>query len=147
MTVGDFLKAYKNIAFDTTVFIAVFAQEPQGAKVIPIIDAVGNKGTHEIWTSVLAFSECSVRPYREANWVALDQVKLMFQMPNLTAYQIDAAIAEEAAKLRAAYTIKMPDALIVATAIVRGADVLLTNDYKLSTIREIPVVRLDELQD
>lgn len=147
ITVVDFLKAYKNIAFDTNIFIAVFAQEPLGAKVVPIIDAVGNKQTHEIWTSVLAFSECSVRPYREANWTALDQVKLMFQMPNLTAYPIDEVIAEEAAKLRAAYNIKMPDALIVATAIVLDADVLLTNDYKLSTIREIPVVRLDELQD
>lgn len=147
MTVADFLKAYKNIAFDTNVFIAVFAQEQLGARVLPIIDAVSNKETHEIWTSVLAFSECSVRPYREANWTALDQVKLMFQMPNLTAYHIDEEIAEEAAKLRATYNVKMPDALIVATAIVKGADVLLTNDYKLSTIREILVVRLDELQD
>ncbi|WP_425058528.1 tRNA(fMet)-specific endonuclease VapC [Sporomusa carbonis] len=145
ITVDDFLKSYKNIAFDTNVFIAVFAQEPLGAKVLPIIDAVGNKETHEIWTSVLAFSECSVRPYREANRTALDQIKLMFQMPNLTAYPIDAAIAEEAAKIRANYNFKMPDALIAATAIVMGADVLLTNDHKLSTIREIPVVRLDEL--
>lgn len=147
MTVADFLKAYKKISFDTNVFIAVFAQEPLGAKVVPIIDAVGNKETHEIRTSVLAFSECSVRPYREANWNALDQVKLMFQMPNLTAYPIDEAIAEEAAKLRATYNVKMPDALITATAIVMGADVLLTNDHKFSTIKEIPVVRLDELQD
>jgi len=147
MRVADFLAEYKNIAFDTNVFIVVFAQEPLGAKVLPIIDAVGNRETHAIWTSVLAFSECSVRPYRYANWTALDQVKLMFQMPNLTAYPIDEVIAEEAAKLRASYNLKMPDALIAATAIVMGADVLLTNDYKLSTIKEIPVVRLDELQD
>ncbi|EIW20882.1 MULTISPECIES: type II toxin-antitoxin system VapC family toxin [Pelosinus] len=145
MTIADFLKVYKKIGFDTNIFIAVFAQEPIGARVLPIIDAVGNKETHEIWTSVLAFSECSVRPYREANWNALDQVKLMFQMPNLTAYHIDEEIAEEAAKLRAAYNVKMPDALIAATAIVKGADVLLTNDYELSAIREISVVRLDEL--
>jgi hypothetical protein len=62
----------------------VFSQEPLGAKVVPIIDAAANKGTHEMLTSVLAFSECAVRPYKEGNWAALDQVKLMFQMPHLT---------------------------------------------------------------
>ena len=146
MMVNEFLETYQSIMFDTNIFIAAFAQEPLGKHVLPIIDAAANKCTHEIVTSVIAFSECSVRPYREANWAALDQIKLMFQMPHLTVHPIDAAMAEEAAKLRAVYQLKMPDALIAATAIITGADVLLTNDYKLSIIKEISVVRLDELR-
>ncbi len=145
MGIVDFLNQYKKIAFDTNVFISVFAQEALGAKVIPIIDVVANQKTHEIITSVLAFSECAVRPYKEGNWGALDQVKLMFQMPNLTAYEMDEIVAEEAARLRAIYSFKMPDAIIIATSIIYKADVLLTNDYQLASVNEIPVIKLDEL--
>ena len=145
MGLTDFLRTYKRIAFDTNVFISVFAEELLGEKVVPVIDAVANKGTHELVTSVLAFSECAVRPYKDGNWAALDQIKLMFQMPNLTVFAMDEVVAEEAARLRAVYNFKMPDAIIVATAIIYEADVLLTNDYRLSSLREIAVVKLDEL--
>ena len=145
MGVADFLQHYKRIALDTNVFISVFAQEPLGKNVLPIIDATANKGTHEMITSVLAFSECAVRPYKEGNWPVLDQVKLMFQMPGLTVYPMDETVAEEAARLRAIYNFKMPDAIMAATAIVHGAEVLLTNDYRLAGMKEIPVVKLNEL--
>jgi predicted nucleic acid-binding protein len=145
MGLKDLLKKHKRIAIDTNIFISVFAQEPLGEKVIPIMEAAADKGTHELVTSVLAFSECAVRPYREGNWQALDQVKLMFQMPNLNVYPMDAAVAEEAARLRAFYNCKMPDAIIVATAIVHNAEVFLTNNHRLTAITEIPVVTLDTL--
>ena len=143
MGVVKFLNQYKKIAFDTNVFISLFAQELIGAKVVPIIDAVANKGTNEIITSVLAFSECAVRPYKEGNWTALDQLKLMFQMPNLTVYDMDEVVAEEAARLRATYNFKMPDAIIIATGIIHEADILLTNDHRLANVKEIPVMLLD----
>ena len=145
MGVKELLKKHKRIALDTNIFISVFAQEPLGEKVLPIIEAAADKGTHELISSVLAFSECAVKPYRDGNWPALDQVKLMFQMPNLTIYPMDEVVAEEAARLRASYNCKMPDAIIVATAIVHNADVFLTNDRRLAVITEIPVVTLDEL--
>ncbi len=145
MGLKELLKNHKRIAIDTNIFISVFAQEPLGEKVIPIMEAAADKGTHELVTSVLAFSECAVRPYREGNWQALDQVKLMFQMPNLNVYPMDAAVAEEAARLRAFYNCKMPDAIIVATAIVNNAEIFLTNDHRLTSINEIIVVTLAEL--
>lgn len=145
MGLKELLKKHKRIAIDTNIFISVFAQEPLGEKVVPIMESAADKGTHELVTSVLAFSECAVRPYREGNWQALDQVKLMFQMPNLYVYPMDEAVAEEAARLRASYNCKMPDAIIVATAIVHNAEVFLTNDHRLTAITEIPVVTLDSL--
>lgn len=69
----------------------------------------------------------------------------MFQMPNLSVYNVNEVIAEEAARLRAVYNLKTPDAIIVATAIIYKADVFLTNDHRLAVIKEIPVVKLDEL--
>jgi len=143
--VKDFLARYRTIAIDTNVFISVFSREPLGEKVVPIIDAVANKGTHKFIASVLSFAECAVLPYREGNWAALDQIKLMFQMPNLTVRPMDEVVAEEAARVRAVYNFKMPDAIITATAIVHGADVLLTNDRLLAGIKEIPVSLLETL--
>lgn len=81
--IENFLGHYRKIAFDTNVFISVFAMESLGTKVVPIIDAVADKGINQIITSVLVFSECAVKPYRKANWAPLDQIKLMFQMPGL----------------------------------------------------------------
>ena len=145
MGIADFLKQYHSVAVDTNVFIAVFAQEPLGKNVLPLIDATANQGTHSMITSVLVFSECAVGPYKEGNWPMLDQVKLMFQMPGLTVCPLDETIAEEAARLRAVYNLKMPDAIVAATAIVREAEVLLTNDRRFQVMKEIPVVLLDEL--
>lgn len=145
MGITEFLQQYHRIAVDTNVFIAVFSEEPLGENVLPIIDAVANQKTHEMITSVLAFSECAVRPYKEGNWAALDQVKLMFQMPGLAVHNMDEAVAEEAARLRAVYNFKMPDAIIAATAIIHNADVLLSNDHRLASLKEIPVGRLDQL--
>jgi predicted nucleic acid-binding protein len=145
MDIAEFLRLFKRIGIDTNVLISVFAQESLGEKIVPIIDAVANKGTHEFVASVLTFSECAVLPYREGNWAALDHVKLMFQMPNLTVYPMDEVVAEEAARIRGIYNLKMPDAIIAATVVVHKADVLLTNDRSLSVVKEIRVVSPEEL--
>jgi predicted nucleic acid-binding protein len=143
--IAEFLRQFRRIGIDTNILISVFAQENLGEKIIPIIDAVANKGTHEFVASVLTFSECAVLPYREGNWAALDQVKLMFQMPNLTVYPMDEVVAEEAARIRGVYNLKMPDAIIAATAVVHKADVLLTNDHSLTVVKEIQVVSPEDL--
>lgn len=140
MDLAEFLRLFRRIGIDTNALISVFAQESLGEKIVPIIDAVANKGTHEFVASVLTFSECAVLPYREGNWAALDQMKLMFQMPNLIVYPMDEIVAEEAARIRGVYNLKMPDAIIAATAVVHKADVLLTNDRSLAVIKEIQVI-------
>lgn len=145
MDLAEFLRQFRRIGIDTNILISVFAQESLSEKIVPIIDAVANKGTHEFVASVLTFSECAVLPYREGNWAALDQVKLMFQMPNLTVYAMDEVVAEETARIRGVYNLKMPDAIVVATAVVHKADVLLTNDRSLAVIREIQVVSPEDL--
>ena len=145
MGIESFLQDNKCIALDTNVFIALFSREVLGEKVVPLIDAAANQGKLELIASVLAFAECAVKPYREGNWMALDQIKLMFQMPHLTVYPVDDRVAEEAARIRAVYNFKMPDAIHLATAVTQRADVFLTNDHQLVTIKEIPVIKLEDL--
>ena len=52
-------------------------------------------------------------------------------------------IARKASDLRAAFRIKAPDAIQIATAIVRGATAFLTNDRIFENVKEIDVLVLD----
>ena len=54
--------------------------------------------------------------------------------------------AESAARLRAAYNLRTPDALHVASAIEAGCDIFLTNDLGLRRVKELHVLVLDELE-
>lgn len=54
-------------------------------------------------------------------------------------------IVEIASNLRATYNIKTADAIHIATSIASGADLFVTYDKRLTAIREIPVVMLDQL--
>jgi predicted nucleic acid-binding protein len=69
----------------------------------------------------------------------------MFQMPNLTVHLMDEIVAEEAARIRGVDNLKMPDAIIAATAVVHEADVFLTNDRALAVIKEIQVISPEDL--
>ena len=59
---------------------------------------------------------------------------------------ITIAIADQAAKLHAAYTLKTPDALQVATAMDTGCDAFLTNDKALRRVTDLSILILDELE-
>ena len=47
MGINDLLRKYKRFALDTNAFIAVFAEEPTGEKVLPLIEAAADNNTHE----------------------------------------------------------------------------------------------------
>jgi predicted nucleic acid-binding protein len=61
---------------------------------------------------------------------------------------VTADIAQEAARVRAATSWKLPDAVAVATAIVGGADAFLTNDRQLTRGETgLDILILDDLLD
>lgn len=53
-------------------------------------------------------------------------------------------VSELSAKLRAKYNIKTPDAVQIATGVLYGASVFVTNDPALEKVSEIKVVVLDD---
>lgn len=54
-------------------------------------------------------------------------------------------IANQAARLRASYNLRLPDALQVATAVYAGCDAFLTNDRQLQRVQELQVIVLEEI--
>ena len=76
-----------------------------------------------------AYAECLVGPSRQGPTV-VDHVRMFAEQLPLHIAALDRSIAEAAAGLRARHggRMKLPDALVVATAIVVGADLLITTD-------------------
>ena len=65
---------------------------------------------------------------------------------NTTFVDISQPTGEMAAKLRADYNLRLPDALQLAAAITYGCDAFLTNDAQLKRVVEIQVLVIDELE-
>ncbi|MBC7357327.1 MAG: PIN domain-containing protein [Desulfacinum sp.] len=59
-------------------------------------------------------------------------------------WPISAAMAEKAARYRAEHSLRTPDALQLAAAVVGGADCFLTNDRRLRKVDFIEVLVLDD---
>lgn len=57
---------------------------------------------------------------------------------------IDAPLARRAVGLRATLNLRVPDALQIAAALQAGATLFVTNDRRLTTVRQIQVLVLDD---
>jgi predicted nucleic acid-binding protein len=78
--------------------------------------------------SVVTAAEAMVRPARAGNAEAARMRAFLTGFPHLAAAPIDLEVATVAAGIRARAGLKMPDALIGASALVHGADGVVTND-------------------
>ena len=72
--------------------------------------------------------------------------KTFLQDSHILKISIGEDIAEKAAQIRAAYQgMKIADSLQLATAIIYGCDVFLTNDKQLRQVEEIKIQLVDDL--
>jgi predicted nucleic acid-binding protein len=70
---------------------------------------------------------------------------LLTDFPNLTWVPVDLEIAKQAARIRAVYNLKTPDALHAATAFLSGATAFITNDAIFERIQQFETLMLDRL--
>lgn len=78
--------------------------------------------------SVVSAAELLVRPYQwGASELALMQAFLA-GFPNLMALPMDLSVASQAAAIRAASGVRLPDAIIMATGITSGCEAIVSND-------------------
>jgi predicted nucleic acid-binding protein len=146
MVTSNFPHGTAKIALDTNLFIYVFEQHPEyGEKAKAILEHIENGFVSAVASSV-SLTEILIKPIRDGNLTLEKQYKLLFShFPNLTILPIDNVVAERAAYLRGRYNIKTPDALILATALVTNADLFITNDQQLETVKEIKCISLRQL--
>ena len=60
--------------------------------------------------------------------------------PNLMIKDVTQNISISAAKLRAKYNLKTPDAIFISTALEEGAEAFITNDVRLENVADLKIV-------
>ena len=139
-----FLRRHRRIALDTSIFIY---QLEGNARYLALTDSVFSwveRAGHEAVTSTITMTELLVPSYRDNDEHKVDAFYgLLSTYPNLQWIAPDLEAADLAAKLRASYRLRTPDALQAATALRAHATGLITNDPIFSRIEGLEAAILD----
>ncbi len=100
-------------------------------------------GGTRLAVSELSWMECRVKPLRDHNQATLKLFQQFFTAENLHIQPLDLAVIDHATRLRAAYQLKVADALQAACALACGPDVrFITNDQRFSKVPDLITVPL-----
>ena len=109
--------------------------------------SVLDEGAFQAIASPVTLTECLILPLRLGQTqLQQDFINLLTMTESIAFAPIEAKVSKQAAELRVKYGLKLPDALQVATALVNGCEVFLTNDATLKRVTELRVVVLSELE-
>ncbi len=141
-----FLRRHRRIALDTSIFIY---QLEANARYLELADSVFSwveRPGNEAVTSTIAMTELLVPSYRDNDEHRVDAFYgLLSTYPNLQWIAPDLETADLAAKLRALYRLRTPDALQAATALRANATGFITNDPVFARIENLETIVLDQL--
>ncbi len=144
--VDDLLRTAGKIYIETAPWIYFLeASADRARRIAPIVEAIGNGSCSGVCSTIVLL-EILVRPLKLGRTdLAAQYEDILTSQTSLTIRPVDTLIAREAARLRASYQLRTPDAIHLATAHLAGASVFLTNDRRLKQVRELTVVAVDEL--
>lgn len=145
MSLAQQINTARRLFTDTAPIIYFVEKHPRYFPLVrPIFERM-DAGSLVGVASPITLAECLVHPYRmaDADAVKMFSTLLIRQMDFVP---IEAAVASQAAELRARYNLGLPDALQCAAAIRAGCDVFLTNDSALKRVTELEVIVLDEMR-
>jgi predicted nucleic acid-binding protein len=128
----DLIPAGDRLVVDTSVVIAYFkGDEPISELATLVFDELVAGERNPAMLSAVTVAEALVWPIT-AGGTALSAMRtFLLAFPGLAIRSVDFLVAAEAARLRAAAGISMPDALIAATATLTSRRWLITNDRLL----------------
>ncbi|MEW5961519.1 MAG: PIN domain-containing protein [Chloroflexota bacterium] len=140
------IASHRIIGLDTSVFIYHFEAHPQYLPLTRVILTQIQAGQCRGIASTIALMELTVQPWRLSRAdIARQYEVLLINFPNLKLSDVTREVARQAAQLRARYNLRPADALQVATAMIEGATLWVSNDKQLKRIEPaIEVTILDE---
>ena len=140
------LSSTNKISLDSNIILYYLHQDKNfGKQSFDLLAAIKNKNKV---ISTLIYAESFVYIF-EQNDESLEkkQLKALEKIPKLQIVAPTKKICLLAAQLRAAYRLKTPDAIHLATAIDSDCDVFITNDGNLKKVQEITVLTLRDIKD
>ena len=131
------------VALDTQVFIYFIEEDEHFLPLVkPLFEAIDH-GTVLAATSGLSLMEVLVIPYRTGNFSLADRYEaLLTRSRGLRYVEINRPLLKAAARLRAAFRLKPPDAIQAAAAMVANCQAFVTNDKRIPAMPGLKVVQL-----
>jgi predicted nucleic acid-binding protein len=137
----DGLGEHPVLAVDTAPIIYWFEGHPRLADRFGAIFEAAESGAAEVVISTVTLAEVLAGPLRSSNELLTARYReALTRSPGWQVMPLDVETAVEAARIRAAYRLRLPDAIQVATAIRAGAAALVTHDRTLRRVRGLRVV-------
>lgn len=129
------------VVVDTAPIIYWLEGHPRLAdRFAPIFDAA-ESGNATVVIATVTLAEVLAGPLRADNELLTAQYReALTRSPGWQVMPLDVEVAVEAARIRGAYRLRLPDAIQVATAIRAGAAALVTHDRALRRVRGLRVV-------
>ena len=141
-----FLRQHRKVGLDTSIFIFQVEENPKYFKFVEPIFLWIERPKARAVTSTITMLELLVQPYQLSD---IDRVNKFYSLlstyPHLDWIAPTLEIADLAARLRAEYNLRTPDALQAASALASQAPGFISNDAVFQRVTELEVLILDDL--
>ena len=137
------------VGLDTAIFIYHFERHPRYFPLTHELFSGIEAGVRKGVTSTITLMEIIVKPLALGRQdIARKYEALLVNFPNLDIVDLDRNVIRQAARLRAEYRIRPPDALQASVSLLYGAEVFVTNDGLLKRLQDkLEVLVLDDFID
>lgn len=117
---------------DTNIFLNVKnLEEPYYEYSKNVLDAVDNAKIHAV-VSVITIAEMCVEYYSTGDSIGRQElIQYLLSSENFSIVEIDAKLADTAARIRVETGLRLPDAIIVASGLAKEATIIITHDDEL----------------
>lgn len=128
------------IALDTNVFIYYFEENKKFLDRTKSIFQSIEKGKYKAVSSIITLAEILTFPKKQRDYLLVKEYsEILNNYPNLEFVNVDWEIVNLASSVRAKYSLTTPDAIQIATALLKNASYFLTADKTFQKIKEIKV--------
>ena len=125
------------ILVDSAPIIYVLEDHPRfSSRFLPLFEAHA-AGRLRFAVTTITLAEVLTGVFQKANDTLARRYRATFQSWQVV--DLDADIAETAARLRASLKLKLPDAIQIASALSINAAALVTHDRDFSRVKDLPV--------
>lgn len=129
------------LLIDSAPIIYVLEGHPELAAVFRPVFAAHDDGLVRLAVATVTLAEVLTGPLSAGDEVLTERYRATLK--SWFVVDLDAEIAESAARLRAACKLKLADAVQAASALAVGADALVTHDRDFSSLRDLLVLGVE----
>ncbi len=126
------------LLIDSAPIIYVLEDHPELAPAFKPVFAAHDKGLARFAVTTMTIAEVLAGPLCARNEELTERYRSTLR--TWFVVDLDADLAESAARLRATSKMKLADAVLAASALAIGADALVTHDRDFSALRDLPIL-------